>query len=504
MFCSNCGQPLNENDKFCPECGTPVEQPAAAQAAAAEAVAEQLAEEQPVEEQAVEEQPAEEQPAEVKEIPIEPQPEPIAEPEPVAEPEPEKKSHKALGIVLTCAAIAAVLLTILLLWHPWKKGNSRTTDTTPAPAAQNLTPEPTEAPTPEPTQSPEDVLRAAVAKNQSIQSMHIDFTENVVMSVGIPSANYTQNMEVSLVLGMDAQKEPAVVKAEGTMTVLGQTQNILMYTEEVDDAQWVYASTNGGKTWSRQKQEKDDSSMLSDPANMTELWMENAKDFERIGEETVNGFAATVYSGKLAGKYVENAVSMTGTTIDDDAIKDMDDLPITIWIDNDSGCIVRMYVDMRDMMQKLMEASMKESLAQMGDVEVTVGIDTAEMFCDISQLNAIEEIVIPDEARGRGTAGIPAGEGIIGTWYLCGGEDEESQGYVEMLLSFGMEMSITFCEDGTGALAITYQGESEENGFTYTYEDGKLYIDGTETPCRFEDGRMYLDMDDAQLIFERQ
>jgi len=490
MFCSNCGQPLNENDRFCAECGTPVERHAAEQAVA----------EQTVEAVSVEE------PSGAKtETPIEPQPEPAAK--------PKKKSHKALWIVLTCVAAAAALLTALLLWRSWRN-NSRIPDlpVTPAPVAETPTPEPTEAPTPEPTeaptpeptQSPEEILGAAFQQNRSAQSMHMDLHETVVMSVGVPAANYAQNMEVALVFGMDVQKEPDVVRTEGKITLPGQTQEVLLYSEEIDGVQWTYTSTNGGRTWSRQKAEQDGGSMLSDPEYMTEQWIENAKDFERTGEETVNGCAATVYSGTLAGKFVKDAVSMTGTTADDDVIKDLDDLPFTIWIDNDSGRIVRMRIDLQNMMQKLMEASMKDSLSQMGDAEVTVGIETAEVVCDISQFDAIEEIVIPDEARGRGAAGIPAGEGVVGTWYLCGGEDEESQQYVDAILAFGMDMTMTFNEDGTGVFALFYAGESEEEAFTYTYEDGKLILEDDETLCRVEDGKLYFDMDNAKLVFERR
>ena len=489
MFCSNCGQPLNENDKFCPECGTPVEQQTAP-------IRDELPLETILKENAA---PQEDAPQAAETTPESP-----AVTAPAAqeghEPEPApKKSHKALWIVLTCIALIAVLLTVLLVWHPWKKDSSRTQESTPAPVAENLTPEP--------TQSPMDALRAAAAQNQSVHSMHIDFAENFVMAIGIPAANYSQSMEVSLVLGMDAQKDPTLLRAEGSMTMLGQSQDILMYAEEIDGAQWTYTSANGGKTWTRQKQEQDSNSILNNPAELTELWMENAKDFERTGEEVMNGCTATVYSGTLAGEYLADAVDMTGMNSafgEEDALAAIDDLPIVIWIDDDSGRIVRMRIDMKDMMTSLLTKSMEDSLSQMGDVEVTVDIDTAEVVCDFSQFDAVPEIVIPDEARGRGTAPAPEGDGIVGTWGLCGGEDEDSKQYVNMMLGLGMDMVFVFNEDGTGTMTMTYAGKSEETPFTYTFEDGGLTIEEETVPCRIEDGKLYLDLDDAKLVFERR
>lgn len=460
MFCTHCGAQVNDTDKFCPECGKPLGNL---------------------------QQNTEPERAET----------PILQPAPA--PEPKKKSHKALWIVLTCIALAAVAACVLLLvLRPWQRCGKTAPDTEPS-APDVKAGEP----------APEEAVRASFEALNKVDSMHLDFTETVSMSVGIPSAGYSQSMDIAIVLGIDTNKDPNVSKTEGYMEMLGTRQTVLIYSEEADGVTRTYQSTDEGKTWKQEDANPDNDSVLQNPKEAIDLWMKHAKDFRRVGTETLNGYETTVIAGTLSGEYVKEATGMTGGAfgaLDEEVLKDLDDLPITFWIDNDSGCVVRMCIDMQDMMKTLLEKAMLNNVGELPDgMELSVEVDVATVDCVMTQFNAVPTIVIPEEARGAAAEPAAAAtDSIVGTWTLCDGEGEESQQTVQMMLGLGMAMDFTFNEDGTGSLSTTYGEETDSQDFTYTLENGNIVINGDGAPYRIEDDLLYLMLDEIGLVFKRK
>jgi len=480
MFCTHCGTQVNDTDLFCPECGAKIERPA-------ETTPSSLPDGKSTSPYTGEASPA---------------------------PAPKKKSHKGLWIALTCIALAlAVAAVVIFVWHPWSRCGAR--ENAPVSEATNPPmPEPTAEPIAELT--PEETVYAAFTKNQTAQSMHTDFSEDFIITISVPAAGYTQEMKVLIELGADGTRDPEVSRSEGRLDYMGQTQNILVYAERIGDVLWTYTSTDDGKTWKQEKNKDVDNSVLSDPSAAIDLWMKHAKEFREIGSETLDGVETTVYSATIAGEFVQDAMGATGSMFgdaDEDVLKDLSDLPITIWIDNESGYVVRTTVDMQDMMKALLERSMQESMDAMPEnTELSIDVSKALVDCRISQFNAVPPIVIPDEARGNILAPEPkpepepkpAEESIVGTWVLFSGEDGETQSYVDLMISLGMSMEFVFNADGTGSLSMIYGEENDFEEFTYTIENGQIVINGSGAPYRIEDGMLHLTADDVALVFKRK
>lgn len=98
-------------------------------------------------------------------------------------------------------------------------------------------------------------------------------------------------------------------------------------------------------------------------------------------------------------------------------------------------------------------------------------------------------------------------DGVVGTWKLSDGTDEQSKQAVELMKAFGMEMKITFKEDGTGSMETSMGGETQAVAFTYTYENGTLTMTETESgssiDARIDGNKLIMEQDGAGLIFKK-
>lgn len=481
MFCTHCGTQVADTDKFCPECGAPIERPATTESVT---------------------------------IPDAP-PAAAHTPQPAQTyaptPAPKKKSHAALWIALTCVALAIALAAIVIfVWRPWGRcsaPDTPLTDVTPAPI-------PDEEPIADLT--PEETIRTAFERMNEAESLHMDFDETISLTIAIPSVNMTQNMDMSVVLNIDSDKVNGSGRIEGSISAMGFEQSVLAFTETVGGKIRTYSSTDGGATWTQKDNSDDTDNTLSNPTASVDLWMKHAKDFQKTGTEQINGFDTTVYAATLSGEYMKDAAGMLGNmlgNVDEAMLNDLGDFPIMFWIDNASGRIVRIVLDMRDMMETLLTKTLKENMGEQAEsIELSVVADQAAVTCDMSRFNEIPPIVIPEEAKGLAPEPAPEpepepepkGDSIVGTWELYGGEDEETQQYVDMMLGFGMNMVFVFNEDGTGSVSTSFQGEEDKNEFTYTLGNGEIVIEGEGAPYRIEDGLLYLTADSAKLVFKRK
>lgn len=364
---------------------------------------------------------------------------------------------------------------------------------------------------PEPEDAPVDakqMLSDAFAKTEEAQSLHIDLTIDVIMRIVSESLGGIQSMAIKGDLRIDRQKDPEVIRMEGDMETGGQKQSMLLYAEVADDAVVFYQSEDGGKTW---KRAADTLTAFTDPDAILQNWMSFVKTLDRTGVDTVDGTETTVFTGTLSSDFLTDSGlnlldSMGGMSLDE-LMRDLDDIPFTVNVDSKTGYVVRYRLDMNDAMQTLMQRYMNQMLAEYGDgITVEFKIDSAIVEYTISQINAVPAIVIPDEARTQKTAEPSTIDGadIVGVWALCAGSDE-TQEYVEMMLSLGMTMEITFNADGTGTLSIAYGGKADNTDFTYTAVNGQLLINGEETPCTFDGDLLTIDIEDMGLfVFKKQ
>ena len=146
-----------------------------------------------------------------------------------------------------------------------------------------------------------------------------------------------------------------------------------------------------------------------------DLYLDNITSFTSSKQEEVNGTQATKITGVITGDAMEEAIAGSGLTasaqsmgISEEMMADLydelGDLPISLWIDAE-GYVLKYEMDMTEMMQKIMNESMKAMGASEEDLLVKIEKTGITMVC--SQFNAVEEIVIPEAALS-----VPMGEHV--------------------------------------------------------------------------------------------
>ena len=400
MFCSNCGYPIKENEKFCPECGAPAEcppqpeeEPIPEAAAACEqpeeepipeaaSVCEQPEEEPTPEAAAVCEQPEAEPVPETSTIPEQPVPfRPVPTPgqdsEQPYEPQPAPKKKSTFWIILSCVMLAAIAAAVLLILRPWNKCGPKT---------------------------PEEIVRASAEKSYEAESLHADVSMKI--SVELVASGMSMKMDMANDAGADVQVNPAVSRIVMKMQMPGKEQTALVYMEQDGEEKKTYISTDDGQTWMTSDDLQASVPGLSGdgiPGGFrAENWL--MKDVREIGTETVDGVATTVYAGYLPKEqFLENKDMQSELPINLDegvaeVLDQIGDIPMTFWVDNKTGRLLQYRMDLQELMTKVLDNSSEENMSASG-LKINYTVNTAIIECRFSKFNEIPPIVVPPEAK---------------------------------------------------------------------------------------------------------
>ncbi|MBR0507283.1 MAG: lipocalin family protein [Clostridia bacterium] len=103
-----------------------------------------------------------------------------------------------------------------------------------------------------------------------------------------------------------------------------------------------------------------------------------------------------------------------------------------------------------------------------------------------------------------GSKGGAKGNTIVGTWVLTGGEGDEADQTVQLMLAYGMTMTFTFNEDGTGSETMSYGEEGDTQNFTYTLENGQIVIEGSGADYKLDGDKLTIQIEGMGLVFTRK
>lgn len=244
-------------------------------------------------------------------------------------------------------------------------------------------------------------IATALEKINAVKSLEATMVMEMDMSV------MGQSMETETAMNMVCFNDPMKLKADMTMDMgeLGSfTMN--MYAAMDGDNYTVYM--NDGSAWTS---ETVDMSYLQqyDAQESMNLYLESGDDYTLDGTEEINGSTANKFTGVIRGDALEEVLAASGATSSlESSVGDLDlselysdlgDMPITVWVDQESGYPVRYAMDMTELMQGIMEKSMAAAGGE-GDISGMLTVDKVSLIMDCFNFDNAADFEIPAEALG--------------------------------------------------------------------------------------------------------
>ena len=262
----------------------------------------------------------------------------------------------------------------------------------------------------------ESKMARAVTKMGKLESVHVDAKLDTDMSMTL--LGNSSELPLSADLSLDSQRDPALLGMELELTAMGVAQKLLIYGEKQGESWTTYSSSDGGKTW------ETGQSTFSGEAEFTldlnggdalKALAGLAGSFTETGEESIRGMTCTTFSGSIPAELLREGLREAGALekleealnldLSDLDLSSVGDMPVSISLDNKSGMIVRVTMDLSPVVGDLLRQVMAEVLAQndstglMAGLGLELSVERVTAVIDLSEFDNVQ-VEIPAEARG--------------------------------------------------------------------------------------------------------
>ena len=244
-------------------------------------------------------------------------------------------------------------------------------------------------------------IPTALEKINAVKSMDATMVMEMDMSV------MGQSMETETTMNMSCFNDPMKLKADMSMD-MGEIGSATMNVYAAMDGDNYTVYLYDGSAWTS---ETVDMSYLQqyDAKESMNLYLESGDDYTQEGTEEINGSTANKFTGVIRGEALEEVLAASGTTSSlESSVGDLDlselysdlgDMPVTVWVDQESGYPVRYAMDMTELMQGIMEKSMAAAGSE-GDTSGMLTMDKVSLVMDCFNFDNATDFEIPAEALG--------------------------------------------------------------------------------------------------------
>lgn len=257
-------------------------------------------------------------------------------------------------------------------------------------------------------------LARSAVEMEKIKNFHMDM--ELELGVALAMMGQASSIEMTVVEGMDVQREPLTVASEITTTVGEERELALGYLvpNESGEGYVLYVSTDGGESWDKQEIANSELSRhtgYSGTLDQLALLAKAARSFREAGTEMVNGAPATRYDGEIQGSDVTAALENTGlisslgeqfgVELDAESLEISGSIPTSVWVDESSGRVVRYEMDMAEAISSVWSVIMDqlaqdETFSALSSMGLSLSISKAHVIATLSRFDEIGEIILPE------------------------------------------------------------------------------------------------------------
>lgn len=244
-----------------------------------------------------------------------------------------------------------------------------------------------------------DVMQAAQEKLDSVSSMTCDMKMDIGMSLD------GQNLQTNISAVSDTINDPMIMKMDMAIKIGEMDMDMQIYAAEENGVYTIYTGMDDGTgkvNWSKQAAADMDTLKQYQAKNNMDMYLDAIANFEEAGVEKIHGSEATRYDGVITNDSLNEVMASSGMLdlfsqmgydkAEMEAMySNLGDLPIKIWIDNESGMPVQYHMNMTKIMQNLMDNMASENAG-------SAAIDSATLSMTLSNFDGIDSIEIPEEA----------------------------------------------------------------------------------------------------------
>ena len=178
------------------------------------------------------------------------------------------------------------------------------------------------------------------------------------------------------------------------------------YVENKDGAFYLYSRLNDGTLWRKQGLTEGDRGSVKG----LKYIIQGAESFAEAGLEELGGRPAERYDGVIAGEYLAGLLDLYqvwsflaedfGLRLQEGLFDEPADVPASIWLDQETGMIVRVDVDLTDFADGVADEQLRESREALGldALGLELALTGLRLRVDLSDFDGAGEFRIPDEA----------------------------------------------------------------------------------------------------------
>lgn len=241
--------------------------------------------------------------------------------------------------------------------------------------------------------SAEDIIAKYTEQNLSVDNC--EAAMKMYFEMGEQDSAETYKISMDSTIKMMVSPE---YKANITMKMdMGQLGSYDMDTYIVKEGEEYYTYIYSSDTWMKQVVDAGDIDeelkSYSDQVNM-DLYIKNMKNFSLVGEETVEGKEAYKIEGTISGESIQEILEQSelsdyaGADTEGVDYSTLGSLTVSVWIGKDDFRPVKIYMDMTEMMAKLMAGQ-----------EIGVTIPSCTMEFIYTGFGTVTDITLPEEAK---------------------------------------------------------------------------------------------------------